>query len=79
MLGVAVVLYSLFLVAGILGRYRPRPDERHLSMMGFVTLSSLMLGRGLPLLILPVLIYSSWCSCREQDEACTQSCLAEAK
>lgn len=57
MLGVAVVLYSLFLVAGILGRYRPPPDERHLSVAAFVALSSMLLGGGLPLLILPLLTF----------------------
>jgi hypothetical protein len=55
MIGIAVVLYSLFLTAGILGRYRPLPNERYLSIVGFVALSSMMLGRGMPLLILSVL------------------------
>ena len=55
MLGVGVMLYSLFLVAGILGRYRPLPEERRLGALGFMVLSSLLLGRGMPLAIVPVL------------------------
>lgn len=57
MLGVAVVLYSFFLMAGILGRYRPLPNERRLSTIGFVVLSSVLLGRGLPLMIVPILTF----------------------
>lgn len=50
--GLVVVLYSLFLVAGILGRYRPVPLKRCLSAFGCVILR---LGRGMPLAIMPVL------------------------
>lgn len=49
------MLYSLFLVAGIFGRYRPLPGEKRLGTLGFVVLSSLLLGRGMPLVIVPVL------------------------
>jgi hypothetical protein len=51
-----MVLYSLFLGEGILGRYRP-PVERHLGVLGFVILSGMLLGRGLPLLIVPLLTF----------------------
>lgn len=55
MLGCAVMIFSLYLAAGILERRRPSDLERHLGMVGFFCLTPSLLSQRLPYLILPVL------------------------
>lgn len=56
MLGLWVMLFALYLTAGLLGRARPSSTERHLGMVGFCCLTPGFLSQRLPLVILPVLV-----------------------
>ncbi len=55
MLGCAVMIFSLYLAAGLLERRKPSDQERHLGMFGFLCLAPGLLSQRLPLMILPLL------------------------
>lgn len=55
MIGLATVVFVLYLAAALLGKKRPQGAERHVTMFGFPLLVPTILTQHLPPLILPLL------------------------